>query len=128
MEEGRKVEVEVPEIDEDTMVSVIAYIYTGELRVGKELDVQMMVYAADKYNLPGFIELLCNKLRNEDIGVETFADMLISADRHEYKELMEVSLEKIRANRGIIKDEEFREKMKNADPVVLLQLDLFNSL
>jgi len=128
MEEGGKGEIQVPEIDENIMVSIIAYIYTGELRVNKELDIQMVVYAADKYNLPGFMELLCNKLRKEDVGVETVADMLISAYRHESEELMEVTLEKIRANKGIIKDEEFREKMKNVDPVVLLQLDLLNSL
>jgi len=124
--EAKKGEFKVSDVDEETLGSMIHYIYTGELETREDLDVQMLTYAAGKYNLPGLIDLFCNKMRQENLKAEKVADLLISAYRSESKEVREVALERIRANRDILREEKFRCRMKKADPIIIL--DLFNFL
>ena len=52
MEEAKKGEIFIPEIDEKTLSSVI---YTGQLEMSEDQNIQQMIYAGDKYDLPGFM-------------------------------------------------------------------------
>merc|ERR1711874_97775 len=97
------------------MGSVISYIYTGELDLGEEPDVQLLAWAGDKYQLPGFMEVLCSKLRKEKLTGEMLADILISAHLHDSQDLKKVALEKIRINRRPLKEEGFEKVMKEED-------------
>ena len=126
MQEGRKGEIFIRDIDEKTLGTIIHFIYTGELELSEDYDLEMLVYAADKYYLPGIMKLLCNKMRKEKIKAETIADLLICASRHDAKEMREVALSKIRADRGISKEEGFKKRMKNIDSSILI--DLLNDL
>ena len=56
MQEGKKGEIFVRDIDEKTLGSIIQFIYTGEVELSEDYDLEMLVYAADKYNLPGINE------------------------------------------------------------------------
>ena len=98
MEEGRKGEVFIPDIDEDTISAMITFIYTGEVDIGEGLDVEMVARAADKYDLPGFLDIFCFKVKKEDISNETVADLLITANRYESEELKKIAELKLRAN------------------------------
>ena len=123
MEEGRKGEVFIPDIDEDTISAMITFIYTGEVDIGEGLDVEMVARAADKYDLPGFLDIFCFKVKKEDISNETVADLLITANRYESEELKKSAELKLRANKkDIVSDDGFRAKMMKADPSILLDL------
>ena len=98
MKEARKGEIFIEKIDAKTLSSMIDYIYTGEI-AGDSLDVQMVAYVADKYDMPGFMDLLCFKMKAEVVNSEFIADMVISAARHDSKDLKNVALDKLRANR-----------------------------
>ena len=56
MLEARKGEVIVTDVDSGTFTAMLHYVYTGELKEGQDLN--NMIYAADKYDLPGLKELL----------------------------------------------------------------------
>ena len=80
MIEGRTKEIYIEEVDEKTVEELINYIYTGDF-TGEDLNVQMVAWLADKYDLPGMMDLLCFRM-NEDVEDENIADMLIAAGKH----------------------------------------------
>ena len=129
MEEAKKGEVYIKDIDEGTLDSVITFIYTGEMEISENIDVQTMVRAGDMYDLPGFMELLCYNLqKKENLKHGTIADMLIAAHRHDNKQLRGLALDKIRADRNIIDAEEFREGINQVKDNINIVFDLFKDL
>ena len=126
MKEARKGEVYIEDVDEGTLAAMINFIYTGDLP-GDNLDVQMVANMADKYEMPAFMDMLCFKMKSEDIRSEFIADLLIAADRHDSKDLKNVALDKIRTNKEIINDNGFRKKLQNAENKNIL-FDLFNEI
>ena len=82
MLEGRTGEIFIEEVDPGTLQEMIHYIYTGEL-TGANLNVQMMAWVADKYDLPGMMDLVFFKMKGDEVvdpGI--IADMLIAAGKH----------------------------------------------
>ena len=126
MKEAREGEIYIEDVDEGTLAAMINFIYTGDLS-GDNLNVQMVANMADKYNMPAFMDMLCFKMKSEDIRSEFIADLLISADRHDSKDLKNVALDKLRANREIINDKGFRKKLQNTENKNIL-FDLFNEI
>ena len=114
MEEGRKGEMFIEDIDEKTLGLVIKFIYTDQLEMVEGQDLQMIFNAADKYDLPRLFILMVNQMKEVDIKGEMIADLLISGHKHGKDELKEFAFEKIRANREIIEQEGFKEKMDGA--------------
>ena len=127
MKESQKNEVFIEDIDAETLAMMISFIYTGDFEVDDTTDVQMVARAADKYDIKGFMELLCFKMKVGNIKNDFIADMLIAADKHNSKELRAVALEKLRANRDIIKEDGFRERMMKSGNKDLI-FNLFNDL
>ena len=126
MKEARKGEVYIEDVDEGTLAAMINFFYTGDLP-GDNLNVQMVANMADKYEMPAFMDMLCFKMKSEDIRSEFIADLLIAADRHDSKDLKNVALDKIRTNKEIINDKGFRKKLQNAENKNIL-FDLFNEI
>ena len=126
MEEGIKAEMFIPDIDEKSLDTVIGFVYTGQLKMSEDIDLQMIINATDKYYLPGLVTLVVNQMKEMDIKGEKIADLLISAYLHGKDELREVALEKIRANREIFQEEGFKERMDGAHSSILI--DLLNDL
>ena len=117
--EARQGNVTVTDVDSRTLAAVLHYVYTGELKEG--LDLNNMIYAADKYNLPGLRDLLFLKMKSEDIQEEFIPDLLIIADKYQAGPLKKLALEKIRANRRILEEKSFQKKLGNS-PRILFDL------
>ena len=79
MEEGKKGEMFFPDIDEKTLGTIVKYVYTGQLEMAEDQDLQRMIRATDMYDLPRLITLVCNQMREADMKGERMADLLISA-------------------------------------------------
>ena len=131
MREAIEGEVYIKDIDEETLNTVITFIYTGDFLIhpGQDINVQGLARAADKYNLAGMMELLCFiKLRQEvTINPGIIADLLITAIKHGDKDMRALVLDSIRADRNILNDQEFRERMNQADDLNIA-FDLFKDL
>ena len=123
MKEAREGEVFIEDIDEESLNTVITFMYTGDLEISSAINVQNLATAAEKYNLAGMMELLCVKLRNKDtIKPGTIADMLLTASRHDNKELRALVLDRVRADRGVLHQEEFRRGVNQVDVNIVLDL------
>ena len=98
-----------------TLSSMIHYIYTEELADGwQDLDIEELAKAADKYNLPGWMELFCSKLNMEEVPAEKVAEMIIVGIRYQdtvARDLGLVARNKIRWRRQIMEDWAFRERL-----------------
>ena len=126
MKEARKNEVFIEDIDAETLAMMITFIYTGDFDIGDDTDVQMVAQAADKYDIQEFLDLLCFKLKTTSkIKNEFLADMLIAAHRYNSKELRALALNKLRADRNILKEAGFRQRMKETENIDLL-IDIVN--
>ena len=74
-------------VTEKTLVTIINFIYTGELEVGEDSNI---------------------------LG-KMITDLLIASDQHGAEDLSNITLERIRDNKEIISHKGFREIMKQAD-------------
>ena len=120
MKEAQKSEVFIEDIDAETLAGMISFIYTGDFKVDDNTDVQMVARTADKYDIKGFLDLLCFKMKTAaNIKNEVIADMLITAVRHNCKELRDVALDKLRANTSILKQDGFRKWLKKAENIMI---------
>ena len=117
--EARQGNVTVTDVDSRTLAAMLHYVYTGELKEG--LDLNNMIYAADKYDLPGLRDLLFLKMKSEDIQEEFIPDLLILADKYQASQIKKLALEKIQANRNVLEDLEFQKRMINS-PHILFAL------
>ena len=126
MKEGKKCEMFIPDIDEKTLGTLIKFVYTDQLEMAKDQDLQMMIRAADMYQLPGIITLVSNQMKEMDLKGEKIADLLISAYMHGKEELRQLALERIRANRKICQEQGFMERMEGAP--ICIMINVFNDL
>ena len=128
MKEARKNEVFIEDIDAETLAMMISFIYNGDFDIGDDTDVQMVARAADKYDIKEFLELLCFKMKNiPKIKNESIADMFISAERHNSKKLRALAMDKLRADKNILNEKGFKQRMKEAQNIDLL-FGIFNDL
>merc|ERR1712142_439544 len=112
MEEAAKGEAIIEDLNEDTLDSLITFIYTGDFQISPVIDVQNMVLAGEKYLMSEFTELFFYKLQHEDyIKPKMVADILLASHKHSKKKLKELAVEKIRANRSIVDDKDFRKTL-----------------
>ena len=116
--EAERGKITVVDVEPESFGVMLHYVYTGDLQPERDLELQDVLNVADKYDLPGLKQLLYCKMKSEDIKVEFVPDMLILADRFQAGPLKELAMEKIRADRKILKDEEFRRKLSNVQHIM----------
>ena len=124
MQEASKGEIFIENLGERALISVIHFIYTGELELGDDPNIQDLAWAGTKYLLDGFMDLLALRLqmRKEEFPGEMIADLLIAAHLHEDKNLRRIALDKIWGNREIFNDPGFRKTMEESEPIVMIDL------
>ena len=125
-QEATNCEIFEENVGEKALGSVIKFIYTGELELGEDPDIQDLAWAGTKYLLPGFMDLLALQVMKLDLSGEMIADLLIAAHRHESEVLRRIALDKIRGDREIFNDPGFRKEMEEAPNAVMM--DLFKDL
>ena len=121
--EAKRSKISVVDVDPGSFGVMLYYVYTGELEAGRDLEFQHVLNVAEKYDLPGLKQLLFCKMKSEDIKEAFIPDLLILADRYQAGQLKELAMEKIRANRKILKDETFRKKLNNFQHILFDIMD-----
>ena len=110
MREAREGEINIRDMNSDTLSSMIHYIYTGELADGwQDLDIQEAAMASDMYHLSGWMELFCSALKTEEVTAEKAAEMIIAGSRYKdsvARELTLVARDMIKERREITEDPE----------------------
>jgi len=90
---------------------MINYIYTRDFS-GGDLNVQMLAWLADKYDIPGMMELLLLRMKKDQVADPgKVADMLITAERHNSDVLKKIALDKLRKNKEMLRNPAFLGKL-----------------
>jgi len=110
MVEAVKKEVVITDIDPDTVQEMIKFIYTGELS-GKQVDLQAIWHAADKYDVNGLKDAICSKMKNEKLRGEDVADMFVISHRHSNEQVKKIALSKLKEDLRLLDDADFKARM-----------------
>ena len=114
MKEEREGVIRIKEISHNTITAMMHFIYTGTLG-DNDLNIFDVAYTAEKYNLPGWVDELCRKLRTqEEVAEEMVANMVIASSGYQgARRLLEVAVDKIKARKEMVMTKEFREKFRD---------------
>ena len=113
MKDAVEGEAVITDVDEETLEEVLHYLYTGKLS-GKDFRINSLCYAAEKYQLDNLMDLIPEEIRRTELQAEEVAEAFISAEMFRMKELFEVAMEKLRMNKSMMKDAQFKAKLNNA--------------
>jgi len=123
MAEAKSGTVVVEDMEADTLQRLLEFTYTG--KVTDMQDVMELLYAADKYQMPGLVRECAGHLQ-EELTPATAADILVLSDRHNIDSLKQVVVKRILSDKArFMGDPEFKEKMKK-QPELLLELFAHN--
>ena len=82
MEESRSGRIDIKDLDVDTVGEMLAYIYSDKIdNTDDKCKEEMLLAAADKYNLPG-LKSLCEDALSKAMTIDNVLDMLLLADLH----------------------------------------------
>merc|ERR1719184_164047 len=110
MKETQMGEVDILDVDPDTLKQMLEFIYTGQ--VADELYTADLLYAADKYELSDLVKLCAHQFKSE-VTPDTAADILLLADRHCLHQLKQEVMMKIVAEKTrYLASREFKGQMK----------------
>ena len=113
MKEAIEGEAVITDVDDKTLEEVLYYLYTGKLS-GKEFVVKSLCYAAAKYELGSLMDMICDRIRTVKLEAGELADVFISSEMFNKEELYKIGVEKLKGNKGMLKEKEFEEKLTNA--------------
>ena len=77
MKEGASGEVEINDVHAETMDMLLYYLYHEEVEDAKLVDTNLL-FAAEKYNVPGLLKL-CVKHLKVSLSMDNVLDILLSA-------------------------------------------------
>ena len=97
MKEAKSGEIKINDITAETMETFLYYLYHEEVEE-KVVDTNLL-FAADKYNIAGLVEV-CNEYLKSNLSVENCLDVLLSAHLMNQKELFGAASDFVYQNKG----------------------------
>jgi len=121
LKESTTREMIMDDIEKETVGHLLEYIYTGGVTNKVENEAEL-IYVADKYYIPGLLEMCLRKL--PEVEENKVVDILILADRHNLEEFKKLSMQMIlKDKKKFLKDEDFVAKLKETPHILM---DLFH--
>jgi len=120
MDENNPGVVDIDDINPEALKIILEFIYTGE-DITKDMDdLANLIYAADKYELKGLLDLCYKRFLNTN-DESKLVEMLIIADRHKLDNIKELAMARIAEDKNkFLQDEEFTKHMEK-HPKLLLE-------
>merc|ERR1712034_36737 len=100
--------VEIKDFDEDVIEGLLYYMYTGTMKDLKNVDVEALMCAADKYQLE-HLKTMCEDILCSRISLENAASLLVMADLQRVEKLKEKVLGFIVRNPRVMLTKEWNE-------------------
>jgi len=121
MDESNRGVVDIDDMNPEVLKAIIEFIYTGEDVTEDVDDLATLVYAGDKYELGGLLDLCYEKFLK--INDESkLAEMLIGADRHNLDNIKKEAMARITKDANkFLQDKEFTKQMKK-NPELLVEI------
>jgi len=119
MRESTTRELVIEDVGKDVVDAFLEYLYSGEVTKSVKNESEL-IYIADKYQVPGLLELCFLKL--PEVQENMVVDILTLSDRHMLTDFKKVAMQRVFANKvKFFEDENFVEKLK-LSPHLLVEL------
>ena len=118
MREAVDGEAVIEDIDEKTLMKIIIYIYSGMFYIDEDCDILALCKAADMYQLHLLIDLITDELPALKLKPGDLADIFIAAEMINRKKMYEFAIDQLKKKKGILKDKQFEEKLKQFPEVL----------
>ncbi|XP_074095897.1 speckle-type POZ protein B-like [Cotesia typhae] len=120
MEENKKNEITIPDVDPEIFKKVLDYIYTDKVD-DLNIFVEELLEVSDKYQLLTLKEM-CEESLSKNLSVENSIRILILADRHNLKKLVEFTKNYIVVKLASLKNTEEYKALEKSYPALFLAL------
>ena len=111
MKEGASGEVEIKDVAVETMDMLLYYLYHEEVEDTKLVDTNLL-FAAEKYNIPGLLKLCVNHLK-ASLSMDNVLDILLCAHLTNQVDLFNTASNFVNKNKGkLTKTMEWKEIME----------------
>ena len=121
MREAVDGEAVIEDIDEKTLEKILDYIYTGmHPYIDEDCDILALCKAADMYQLHSLMNFITGQLPlgAGELKPGDLADIFIAAEMINRKKMYEFAIDQLKKNKGILKDKQFEEKLKQFPEVL----------
>ena len=117
MKEAMDGEAIIEDIDEKTLERILLYLYPGITSL-VDCDILALCKAADMYQLHPLMDLITELLPGVKLKPGDIADIFIAAEMINRKKMYEFAIDQLKKNKGILKDKQFEEKLKQFPEVL----------
>ena len=107
----------IEDIDEKTLERILLYLYSGITSL-VDCDILALCKAADMYQLHPLMDLITELLPGVKLKPGDIADIFIAAEMINKKKMYEFAIDQLKKNKGILKDKQFEEKLKQFPEVL----------
>ena len=122
MEESRSGRLDIKDLDVDTVGKMLTYIYSDKIdNTDGKCKEEMLLAAAEKYDLPG-LKSLCENALSKAMTIDNVLDMLLLADLNKAKSVKDVAINFIIENAQEIVSQEGWSKKLEKFPTILSDL------
>ena len=124
MIEAQSREVEINDIQADTMETFLYFLYHDQVQDTKMINAKLL-RAAHKYNVPELMDF-CTDYLKKNLSFENATDVLVSAHLTDQKDLFEIASDFVKKNEGNLVKTTAWEEFKKANPTMVI--DIFSSI
>ena len=122
MGESRSGRLDIKDLDVDTVGKMLTYIYSDKIdNTDGKCKEEMLLAAAEKYDLPG-LKSLCENALSKAMTIDNVLDMLLLADLNKAKSVKDVAINFIIENAQEIVSQEGWSKKLEKFPTILSDL------
>jgi len=117
LDEAKSGEVEIEDLDFDTMETLIYFLYNEEIQDQKLINTKLL-YAADKYNVSELLEI-CATFLKCNLSVENALDVLVASHHLNQQDLLKAASDFVCENKGQLANTEAWEEMIKTNPTLV---------
>ena len=122
--EAKSGEVEINDIQADTMETLLYFLYNEEVKETKLINAKLLC-AADKYNLIGLMGV-CTEYLKKNLCFENAVDVLVAAHLTNQKNLFDTTSTFVKKNEGNLKKTSAWKEFKKTNPT--MATDILSSI
>jgi len=117
MDEAKSGEIKIEDFDFDTLETLIFFLYNEDIQNQKLINTKLL-YAADKYNVSGLVEI-CATFLKSNLSVDNALEVMVASYHLNQQDLFKAASNFVCENKGQLANTEAWEEMIKTNPTLV---------
>merc|ERR1711935_127525 len=117
LNEAKAGEVEIEDFNFETVKTLIYFLYNEDIQDQKLIDTKLL-YAADKYNVSGLVEI-CATFLKSNLSVDNALEVMVASHHLNQQDLFKAASNFVCENKGQLANTEAWEEMIKTNPTLV---------